>query len=98
MEAIRSSMDPSDAQFQHNSAHQRSLVDDLRQQLGRVRAGGGEKYRQRHESQGKLFVRERIIRLLDQGSPFLELSPLAAYQMYEDQAPGAGIVTGTMPR
>jgi len=59
-----------------------------------MRQGGGEKYRQRHESLGKLFVRERIERLLDPGSPFLELSPLAAWGMYDDQAPGAGMVTG----
>jgi acetyl-CoA carboxylase carboxyltransferase component len=74
------------------------LAEELRQRLAVVRQGGGAKYRQRQESQGKLFVRERIDRLLDAGSPFLELSPLAAWGMYEDQAPGgipgAGIVTG----
>jgi 3-methylcrotonyl-CoA carboxylase beta subunit len=59
-----------------------------------VRQGGGEKYRKRQESQGKLFVRDRIERLLDPGSPFLELSPLAAVGMYDLEAPGAGIVTG----
>ena len=61
----------------------------------RARAqGGGPKYLQRHREQGKLPVRERIDRLLDPGSPFLELSPLAAFGMYDDEAPGAGIVTG----
>ena len=59
-----------------------------------MRQGGGKKYRKRHESQGKLFVRDRIERLLDPGSPFLELSPLAAVGMYDLEAPGAGIVTG----
>ena len=56
--------------------------------------GGGPKYVARHREQGKLPVRERIERLLDPGSPFLELSPLAAWDMYDDEAPGAGIVTG----
>ena len=56
--------------------------------------GGGAKYLQRHREQGKLPVRERIDRLLDPGSPFLELSPLAAWDLYDDEAPGAGLVTG----
>ena len=56
--------------------------------------GGGERYLQRHREQGKLPVRERINRLLDPGSPFLELSPLAAWDMYDNEAPGAGLVTG----
>jgi acetyl-CoA carboxylase carboxyltransferase component len=59
-----------------------------------VRQGGGPKYQARHEQQGKLFVRERIERLLDAGSPFLELSALAAWELYGGEAPGAGIVTG----
>jgi acetyl-CoA carboxylase carboxyltransferase component len=57
-------------------------------------SGGGEKYRKRQEEQGKLFVRERIERLLDPNSPFLEFSPLAAYDLYDNEGPGAGIVTG----
>ncbi len=59
---------------------------NLKKRLALVRQGGGEKYRQRHEEQGKLFVRERIERLLDPGAPFLELSPLAAWNMYSDKA------------
>ncbi|MEK7328439.1 MAG: carboxyl transferase domain-containing protein, partial [Chloroflexota bacterium] len=58
------------------------------------RQGGGEKYQRRHEAQGKLFVRERIDKLLDPNSPFLEFSPLAAWHMYHNEAPGAGLVTG----
>ena len=83
-----------DLDFSENMAYQRGLAEQLRQRIAQVRQGGGEKYQQRHESQGKLFVRERIDRLLDAGSPFLELSPLAAWGMYDDQAPGAGMVTG----
>ena len=70
------------------------LADDLREQLARVRMGGGEKARARHTSRGKLLPRERVDRLLDKGAPFLELSPLAAHGMYDGDAPGAGIVTG----
>jgi 3-methylcrotonyl-CoA carboxylase beta subunit len=94
MEVIRSSLDPSDPQFIENSNYQRALSEELRQRLEQVRQGGGPRYRQRHEEQGKLFVRERINRLLDAGSPFLELTPLAAWGLYNQQAPGAGIVTG----
>ena len=67
---------------------------ELNERLARARQGGGEKYRARHEAQGKLFVRERIERLLDPGSPFLEMSPLAAFEVYDDETPSAGIVTG----
>ena len=59
-----------------------------------MREGGGRKYRERHEARGKLFVRERIEHLLDAGAPFLELSPLAAWELYDGAAPSAGIVTG----
>jgi acetyl-CoA carboxylase carboxyltransferase component len=83
-----------DAQFEANAAHHRALAAELRDRLKRAREGGGEKYRQRHEAQNKLFVRERIDKLLDPNSPFLEFSPLAAWDMYEDDAPGAGLVTG----
>jgi acetyl-CoA carboxylase carboxyltransferase component len=94
MEVISSTVNPSDPTFQANLIHYRGLVDELRARLNHVRQGGGQKYRERQEAQGKLFVRERIDRLLDAGSPFLELSPLAAWEMYAGQAPGAGIVTG----
>src|SRR5204862_7951934 len=59
-----------------------------------ARDGGGAAYVERHRAQGKLPVRERLDRLIDPGSPFLELSPLAAFEVYEDDAPGAGLVTG----
>jgi 3-methylcrotonyl-CoA carboxylase beta subunit/propionyl-CoA carboxylase len=70
------------------------LVADLRARLARAREGGGPKYLERHRQQGKLPVRERVERLLDRGSPFLELSALAAIDMYDNEAPAAGIVTG----
>src|ERR687892_234523 len=72
----------------------RELVDELRERLARVREGGSPAARERHTSRGKLLVRDRVDRLLDPGSPFLELSPLAATGMYDDAVPSAGIVTG----
>ncbi|MFV0459142.1 MAG: carboxyl transferase domain-containing protein [Actinomycetales bacterium] len=74
-------------------AHQ-SLLDDLHRRLERAALGGGERARSRHLERGKLLVRQRIDVLLDPGSPFLELSPLAAEDMYDGKAPAAGIVTG----
>jgi 3-methylcrotonyl-CoA carboxylase beta subunit len=70
------------------------LLADLEARLARVRAGGGPKATERHVARGKLPVRERVARLCDQGAPFLELSPLAAEELYDGDAPAAGIVTG----
>jgi 3-methylcrotonyl-CoA carboxylase beta subunit len=75
----------------------RGLVTELERHLERVRAGGGEKAVERHHARGKLLARERIERLVDPGAAFLELSPLAAHEMYDGEAPGAGIVTGIGP-
>src|ERR1043165_3039655 len=94
METISTSIDTSSPDFQQNSEHHKHLANELKERLARVREGGGEKYRKRQEEQGKLFVRERIERLLDPGSPFLELSALAAADLYDNEGPGAGIVTG----
>ncbi len=71
-----------------------TLLTDLQERLERVRAGGGERARERHLSRGKLLPRDRVERLCDPGSPFLELSALAAEDLYDGDAPGAGIVTG----
>src|SRR5688572_8805681 len=81
-------------EFAANRDRMTALVVELRGRLDQIRLGGGERYLQRHRDQGKLPVRERIAGLLDPGSPFLELSPLAAWEMYDGDAPGAGIVTG----
>ena len=104
MEALPTNIDPGDPTFKSRSEYHRALAGELHSRIERVRQGGGEKYRQRQEAQGKLFVRDRIERLLDPGSPFLELSTLAAWGMYAETAsaqeadalaaPGAGIVTG----
>src|SRR3954471_24307326 len=89
--ASRSS--PSELRMSDRDGHL-ALIADLQERLARTRAGGGERAMQRHVERGKLPVRERIERLVDPGSPFLELSPLAAEEMYGGDAPGAGIVTG----
>jgi 3-methylcrotonyl-CoA carboxylase beta subunit len=94
MPAIRSQIDPRSPEFLDNAALMRGLVGDLKKQLARAAEGGGEKARAKHVERGKLLPRERIRALLDPGSPFLELSPLAAHGMYDDQAPSAGIITG----
>lgn len=94
MDPLSSRIDPNSPEFKANAEHHRSLADELRAKLDTVRAGGGPEARARHEQRGKLFVRERIERLLDAGSPFLELSALAADGIYDDDAPGAGIVAG----
>src|SRR5690606_4758109 len=75
------------------AAHQ-ALVADLRARLATTALGGPEKARQRHIARGKLLPRQRVDQLLDPGSPFLELSPLAANGMYDDECPGAGVITG----
>src|SRR5882762_1171759 len=80
--------------FTANHDKMTALVAQLRERIAKAREGGGPRYLQRHREQGKLPARERIDRLLDEGSPFLELSPLAAWEMYDNDAPGAGIVTG----
>jgi acetyl-CoA carboxylase carboxyltransferase component len=94
MPILDSHINPGDAVFARNRERMEQLVSELRAHVARAREGGGAKYLQRHREQGKLPVRERIERLLDPGSPFLELSPLAAFEMYDNDAPGAGIITG----
>ncbi len=94
MEILESRLDPAGAEFRANAKHNQALAAELRARLAEARRGGDDKAHQRHTEQGKLLVRERIDRLLDPGSPFLELSALAAWEMYDGDAPGAGIVTG----
>ncbi len=80
--------------FRTNQERMSALVADLRARIERASLGGGEEARRRHVARGKLLPRERIKRLLDPGSPFLELSALAAGGLYDDQAPAAGLITG----
>ena len=94
MPVIKSQLNPRSAEFLANAARMKALVADLREKVGRVTLGGDEASRQRHVSRGKLLPRERVRSLLDPGSPFLEVGQLAAFGMYGDEAPGAGIITG----
>ena len=94
MSILSSHIDPRDPQFQENDAQLRAAVQDLEARLAKVAEGGGEKARKKHTERGKLLPRERVAALLDPGSPFLELSALAAGGMYDDAAPAAGVITG----
>jgi 3-methylcrotonyl-CoA carboxylase beta subunit len=94
MEVLSSSIDTKSREFQENSELLKSQVQELRGHLAAVKAGGGKSAVDRHRERGKLLARERIEKILDSDSPFLEFSTLAAHEMYGGEAPGAGIVTG----
>jgi acetyl-CoA carboxylase carboxyltransferase component len=94
MDILDTQIDPADERFQRNSQHNRALAAQLHERLAQVYEGGGPQYQQRHREHDKLFVRDRIDRLLDPGSPFLEIAPLAAWDFYDGEAPAAGIVAG----
>ncbi|MGE5467038.1 MAG: carboxyl transferase domain-containing protein [Ignavibacteria bacterium] len=94
MTVIKSSLNTRSDEFKANAAAMRALVDDLRVKTEQVARGGSEEARQKHLSRGKLLARDRVNGLLDPGTSFLELSPLAAYGMYGGDVPAASVVTG----
>src|SRR5918998_818886 len=94
MSKLRSHVDPKSDDFRENAEAYEGLLAELRQRSSEARRGGGEKAQRRHQERGKLPVRDRIELLLDPGTAFLELSPLAAFGMYDGRVPAAGIVTG----
>ncbi|MBM3646026.1 MAG: methylcrotonoyl-CoA carboxylase [Alphaproteobacteria bacterium] len=94
MTVLRSALDTRSDSFVRANAATRAQLEDLARRTDAVRLGGGEESRKRHVARGKLLPRDRVAALLDPGSPFLELSPLAALDMYDNEAPGAGVVTG----
>src|SRR5690349_11716537 len=94
MPVIESKLNSRDATFAQNRAAMTALVEDLRLRITEIEQGGGATARERHLGRGKLLPRERVRTLLDPGSPFLELSQLAAYGMYDDNIASAGIITG----
>ena len=94
MDRLQTHVDTSSDLFKRNRQRMTALVDELHERTAAVRQGSGEKHLQRQREQGKLTARDRINRLLDRESPFLELSPLAAWNLYDNDAPSAGIVTG----
>jgi len=91
---ITSKINPKSQDFVDNAAHMQLQLDDLQTKIAEISLGGGEKANKRHTDRGKLLPRDRINNLIDQGSPFLELSQLAAWQVYEDYVPAAGIIVG----
>lgn len=94
MTILRTSLDPRSDLFRQNAEQMRSLVDDLKNRVARIAEGGGAAAREKHVARGKLLPRDRIRTLLDVGSPFLELSQFAAFEMYGGEVPAAGIITG----
>ncbi len=94
MSRIKSAVNTQSEEFLANAARMEGLVGDLRERLEEIKRGGGEKYQDRHQSRGKLLVRDRISALIDPGSPFLELSQLAAFEVYGENVAAAGIITG----
>ncbi len=94
MSVIESKVQTKGAAFQENCRHNQELVSGLQEKMREVEQGGSPGARKKHEDRGKLFVRDRIEKLIDPGTPFLELSSLAGYGMYGGDAPCAGIVSG----
>ena len=94
MSQIQSTVNTRSEEFLANAERMKGLVGDLRDRLEEIKKGGGQKYQDRHQSRGKLLVRDRINALLDPGSPFLELSQLAARDVYGEEVAAAGIITG----
>jgi acetyl-CoA carboxylase carboxyltransferase component len=94
MPTLRSHIKTNTEEFKLNTDKNVQLANDLEEHLKRVREGGGSDAKAKHEKRGKLFVRDRVKNLIDPGSTFLEVSPLAALGMYDGAAPGAGILTG----
>lgn len=91
---LKSKISTQSEDFKKNALVMATFLEDLRVKMAKAAEGGGEKSQQKHRERGKLLPRERIERLLDLGSPFLELSSLAAYGLYDNQVPSAGLITG----
>jgi 3-methylcrotonyl-CoA carboxylase beta subunit len=94
MTRLASLIDPSSEEFRANAAHNRALVGELRAKVAQAALGGSEASRERHVARGKLLPRDRVTRLLDPGSPLLEISQLAANGLYSGEVPGAGLIAG----
>src|SRR5512137_631781 len=94
MEVIQTKIDPASPEFKENEGFYLKIVDDLKRKLDTVRRGGDPDLIEKSRERGKMLVRERIEGLLDAETPFMELSTLAALDMYNNEAPSAGIVTG----
>ena len=91
---LDSKIDLGGEQFRARDKHNRGLANKLHADVAQAALGGTDKHRERHVSRGKLLPRERVERLLDPGSPFLEIGQLAAFDLYEGEVPGAGMIAG----
>lgn len=91
---IDSKVDTQSKEYKENCAHMKKIVDEYKERCAKIREGGPKKYRDLQISRGKLLVRERLEKLFDRNTPFLELTPLAAYDIYDNEAPSAGVITG----
>ncbi len=94
MYRIESKIDTKSGEYKNNHANMKKVVKQFKERLAEIQKGGPEKYQKLQRSRGKLLARERLDKLFDRNTPFLELNSLAAYDMYDNQAPGAGMVTG----
>lgn len=94
MDAIETTIDKNSAEFLANQAYHKALRDELLEKLNQAKLGGGADAVNRHKKRNKFLARERIEQILDEGSPFIELSALAAFNLYEEEVPSAGVVTG----
>ena len=94
MPTLQSRLNTRAADYTENAAHMQAQVDDLKEKIANIKLGGDQKARDRHLSRGKLLPRDRVLELLDPGTPFLELSQLAAMDVYGEDVNAAGIITG----
>jgi 3-methylcrotonyl-CoA carboxylase beta subunit len=94
MYRIESKIDTKNGEYKKNHANMIKVVKQFKERLAEIQKGGPEKYQKLQKSRGKLLARERLDKLFDRNTPFLELNSLAAYDMYDNQAPGASMVTG----
>ena len=94
MQALKTQINPQSPEFRANADTMRALVEDLRTKVTEVAKGGGEAARAKHTARGKLLPRDRVSQLLDPGTPFLEIGQLAAFGMYDGDAPAAGVIAG----
>ncbi len=91
---IDSKVDTQSKEYKKNYANMKKILDEYKERCAKIREGGPKKYRDLQKSRGKLLVRERLEKLFDRNTPFMELTPLAAYDIYDNEAPSAGVITG----
>ena len=96
MAILSSSVDTGSSEFESNARHHKKLAAELGELVEKIAVGGDQRSRERHVARGKLLPRERVERLLDPGSAFLEIGQLGGYELYDDWLPSGGIITGVL--